>query len=245
MLRRKQKGSRQKVRTAHRSRMIVAAFATTAGLAATAAMGCNGILGIDDRTLVEDTTGLSCQNYCDAIQAACTDAFKEYETPEACLATCAKLELGTADDTSGNTVGCRMRNVQLAKDTGELGDYCPISGPVGGGTCGTRCDNFCALYVPSCTGFAESADAATCPAFCQNSPDNPDWDPGIAEQKDHDASIQCRIWHLANAFLDPTLHCNHAAGVTKCEGQAGGTTSSSATGAGGQGGGEAGGEGGG
>ncbi len=231
------------VRTARRRRLLVAAVASAVAVVATLATGCNGILGIDDRTLAEDTTGLSCQNYCNGIQAACTASFKEYETPEACLATCEELQLGTAEDTTGNTVGCRMRSVQLAKDTGELGDYCPIAGPVGGGSCGTRCDNFCALFVPTCGAFSDYKDTASCLAFCQASPDNADWDPQIPEQKDHDASIQCRIWHLSNAFLDPTLHCGHAAGTTKCEGLDGGTTSSTSTGAGGQGGGEAGGEG--
>lgn len=229
---------------ARRRRIFAGALATGLVALTIAAMGCNGILGIDERTLAADEGALSCQAYCDTIQATCTAEFQEYQTPEACLSTCGQLPLGTESDTSGNTVGCRLHNVQLAKDTGELVDYCPISGPVGGGSCGDRCENFCALFVPTCAAYTTYADQASCLAFCQQSPDNPVWDPRDPNQKDHDASIQCRIWHLANAVLDPTLHCTHADGTAKCEGLDGGTASSS-TGAGGAGGGDGGGEGGG
>ncbi len=220
-------------------RSILAGGFVVAGLAYAfaGAIGCNSILGIDERTLAEEAGGLSCQGYCDAIQASCTEEFQEYQTPEACLSTCEQLALGAAEDTTGNTVGCRMHNVQLAKDTGELVDYCPIAGPVGGGSCGDRCDNFCALFVPNCAAFSAATDTASCLTLCQSSPDNPVWDPRIPEEKDFDASIQCRIWHLANAVLDPTLHCGHADGTTKCDGSLGaGTSSSASTGAGGAGG---------
>ena len=55
------------IRAAHRRRLLVAAVASTLAAVATGATGCNGILGIDDRTLAEDTTGLSCQNYCNCL----------------------------------------------------------------------------------------------------------------------------------------------------------------------------------
>jgi hypothetical protein len=231
------KPPRHPERAAAHRRLLAATLATGLVAISIAAVGCNGILGIDERTLAKEEGGLSCQAYCDTIQATCTAEFQEYQTPEACLSTCGQIPLGAESDTSGDTVGCRMHNVQLAKDTGELGDYCPISGPVGGGSCGDRCENFCTLFVPTCAAYTAITDQASCLTFCQTSPDNAVWDPQDPNQKDHDASIQCRIWHLANAVLDPTLHCGHAAGTTKCEGSGGGTTSSSvATGAGGAGG---------
>jgi hypothetical protein len=231
--------------TSRARRLATIALALGAGWALSSSIGCNGILGIDERTLAEDTSGLSCQNYCDAIQTACTAEFQEYQTPEACIATCEAMTLGTLGDT-GNTIGCRMKNVQLAGDTGELGDYCPISGPLGGGNCGDRCENFCALFVPHCASFSAVTDQAGCIDLCQTSPDNAVWDPRDPEQKDYDASLQCRAWHLSNALLDPTLHCNHADGTTKCDGSiSGATSSSSSSSTGGTGGGGEGGSGGG
>jgi len=230
-----------------RRRTLAVATIAAAGLAyvATASIGCNGILGIDERTLAPADDPLSCESYCVAVQAGCTGEFAQYQTREVCLSTCALLPLGTAADTSGNTVGCRLHNVQLATDTGERGDHCPIAGPAGGASCGDRCQNFCSVFVPSCIGLSAVADTESCLAFCASSIDHPEWNPLVPEELDHDDSIQCRIWHLANAAQSPDIHCGHADGTTKCE-LAGATSSSSSSssGQGGAGGAETDGEGG-
>ena len=176
---------------------------------------CNGVLGIEERELVEAEAELSCELYCDTTAANCTGDFQQYESREACIAMCGELELGAEGDTSGNTVGCRLRNAELAQETGELGDHCPLAGPAG---CGDRCTNFCAVFVPACGSLSPGVeDEAKCLAFCQASADNPDWTPLADDLRDHDASIQCRLWHLANATLAPDVHCGHANGTTKCE----------------------------
>lgn len=180
-----------------------------------ALVACNGVLGIEERELVDAEAELSCELYCDTTAANCTGDFQQYESREACIAMCDELDLGAEGDTSGNTVGCRLRNAELAKETGELGDHCPLAGPAG---CGDRCANFCAVFVPACGALSPGVeDEAKCLAFCQGSTDNQDWTPLDDDLRDHDASIQCRLWHLANATLAPDVHCGHANGTTKCE----------------------------
>lgn len=190
-------------------------------LVVSALAACNGVLGIEERELVEAEAELSCELYCDTAAANCTADLQQYESREACLAMCQQLPTGTAGDTSTDSVACRLRNAELAAETGEVGDHCPLAGPRG---CGDRCANFCAVFVASCGGgrSPSAADVDTCLAFCAGSPSNPEWTPQDDDLRDHDASIECRLWHLANAALAPDVHCGHADGTTKCEVPSGG-----------------------
>ncbi len=200
--------------------------------------GCNAVLGIEEREPAAAEEELSCDSYCSAVMANCTGAFAQYQSLEVCLATCDLLPLGTEEDTSGNTIGCRAKNAELAASTGELADHCPLAGPGSGGSCGDRCQNFCGVFTSVCTASAISQVDA-CLTFCNGSRDNPAWSPLDPALLDHDDSIQCRLWHLGNAAQAPDVHCGHADGTTKCEVPQGGEggSGSTATGAGGAGGG--------
>jgi hypothetical protein len=201
----------------HRLRMASAAVLALAAVGALPS--CNAVLGIEERELVVDETQeLSCELYCETTAANCAGDFQQYESPATCMAMCEQLELGTLEDKSGDTVGCRLHNAELAASTGELADHCPLAGPASGGACGDRCESFCAVFTASCAGLsAVATDLETCRAFCSSSRDNPSWTPLDDQLRDHDDSIQCRLWHLANATLAPDVHCAHADGTVKCE----------------------------
>lgn len=207
-------------------RALAALVVVTGGAWVALGAGCNAVLGIEGRELQpEDTTEeLTCQSYCDTVMTNCTGQFQQFQSAETCMALCGFLALGTAEDTSGNTAGCRLRNAELAESTGELGDHCPLGGPGSGGACGDRCQNYCALMTAACGSFsAVGADMTTCLDFCTQSRDNPAWTPTDPQLLDHDDSIQCRLWHLGNAAQSPDVHCGHADGTTKCELPSGGT----------------------
>jgi uncharacterized membrane protein YgcG len=223
-------------RRASRRLALASAIAAQCFVGLGSLVGCNAVLGIEERELVEEAAaGLSCESYCQAVMANCTDAFAQYQSLDVCVATCALLPLGTEEDTTGNTIGCRARNAELAATTGELADHCPLAGPGGGGSCGERCENFCGMFTSVCTASAISEPSA-CLTFCDESRDNPAWTPLDPALLDHDDSIQCRLWHLGNAAQAPDVHCGHADGTTKCEVPNGG-----GTGGGGAGGGDTGG----
>src|SRR5262245_22716517 len=51
---------------------------------------------------------LDCQSYCGAIQSACTGVRAQYDSVADCLGTCEHLPVGQIEDTTGNTLGCRV-----------------------------------------------------------------------------------------------------------------------------------------
>ena len=157
----------------------------------------------------------TCADYCAVVTTACTGEYAQYEDEAACLTYCetsAALPLGTSDDTSGNTVGCRMYHAGVAAtDTGDgsaAGLHCPHAGPTGANVCGTWCDNYCHLAMGNCTDgdvLFESADA--CETVCAGY---------AADGEAGDAggdSVQCRIYHLGVAGTPDgaSVHCPHGA----------------------------------
>ena len=194
-----------------RSPLRLAAAAGLFGLCLVAA--CSGVLGIEERTFDADAAagGLSCASYCDTAMAACTGAHQLYASNEVCLAVCAKLPLGTVDDATGNTVGCRLTHAKKAADLGPDGvdDNCPGAGPGGGGVCGSDCEGYCALMPSICPDVFE--DQPSCLTACEGVP-SVGFYSILAPNED---SIQCRLYHLTSASLDNT-HCAHADGTVKC-----------------------------
>ncbi|MCB9506628.1 MAG: hypothetical protein H6697_03045 [Myxococcales bacterium] len=78
----------------------------------------------------------SCEEYCTTVMAACTGDNAQYESPEACAATCADMTLGTVDDRANNTVGCRTYHAGVAGESAENATtHCPHAGSDGGGVC--------------------------------------------------------------------------------------------------------------
>lgn len=150
----------------------------------------------------------TCENYCAEIQASCTDV-PQYANESACVAYCkdfGKIPIGTAEDMSGNTVGCRTYHATVAVLQNDQPLHCPHAGPSGGDVCGTWCENYCHLAMQNCTGSVAlySSDQECFTACNQIAKD------GKANDTSGD-TIQCRIHHLGLAATEPptsqTMFC--------------------------------------
>lgn len=164
---------------------------------------------------VEPPAGTLCDRYCQAIAANCVETDQQYVSPEACLAVCERLDPGEPGDLSGNTVECRLARADLAASTGEPWDYCPAAGPGGAGICGADCEGFCAVMTATCEQFG-SLEA--CMGDCGMVPDlsRPPTNATYNTKQQSGDSLQCRLFHVTAASLDPVGHCVHAAGIAVC-----------------------------
>jgi len=154
----------------------------------------------------------SCQLYCDRVMANCADDNAQYASAQQCLDHCntfAAWELGTSiDETSGNTVSCRIYHATVA--AGDPATHCSHAGPSGGDVCGSWCTNYCDLATKNCTGGDELyANSDACATACANFAET-----GSANDVDGD-SVQCRVYHLGvagdAASGGPGTHCPHGA----------------------------------
>lgn len=73
----------------------------------------------------------TCESYCTAVVANCVDADAQYNPNDqaTCVAACeaAAWDPGTADDTTGNTIGCHEYHGNAAAD--DPTTHCPHAGP--------------------------------------------------------------------------------------------------------------------
>jgi hypothetical protein len=178
---------------------------------------CQQVLDIKDAELdpLSAAGPTLCETYCDTVASNCTGAVAVYTTNDTCLGFCGHLPVGTAGDEQGDSAECRLTQADNAASTGEPDVHCPIAGPAGGGTCGTNCDAFCTVFQQVCGDSFDQAypDLAACRTDCQaNIPDVGSYDATMSSGD----SVQCRLWHLAAASVDPGVHCPHAAGEPPC-----------------------------
>jgi hypothetical protein len=187
------------------------AAAGSGGAAGSATMGgaagSGGAPPTDGRSL--------CDRYCETIATACTGQNEQYASPAACQAVCSRLEPGAPGNFAGNTIECRLARAELASATGEPQNYCFSAGPGGAGVCGDDCEGFCAVMAETCSqmGSFEQClpDCLDVPNLA-GPPDNLTYD---TSQQAGD-SVQCRLFHVSAATLDPITHCVHAAGIVVC-----------------------------
>ena len=132
-----------------------------------------------------------------------------------CLAVCAVLEPGRRGDMRGNTVQCRLGRAELAATTGEPGDYCSSAGPGGAGICGADCEGFCSVMSAKCN---QMGSFEQCLGACDEVPDLSGPPPNSTYDTSQQSgdSLQCRLFHVSAASLDPVGHCVHAAGFAVC-----------------------------
>ena len=146
-----------------------------------------------------------CASYCTAIMANCTAANAQYTNQADCEATCAALDLGTAADMSGNTVGCRAYHAGAA--SADPATHCPHAGPLGAGVCGDPCKSFCQIAVDICP--AAYTSAMDCETAC-----------GLMTAGDYSTAatsgdtLACRMYHLQVASTDQATHCGHVGAVS-------------------------------
>ena len=150
----------------------------------------------------------TCEDYCAVVAKNCTGANAQYADAAACVVYCkqlGKLPLGKADDKAGNTVGCRTYHAGAAG--ADPATHCAHAGKSGGNVCGTWCDNYCQLSEANCTaGNVLYSKVGDCASTCATASST-----GKSGDTSGD-SIQCRIYHLGVAGIDPgsaTTHCPH------------------------------------
>ncbi|APR81751.1 Hypothetical protein A7982_07100 [Minicystis rosea] len=177
---------------------------TTLALAVVLAvpLGCRNIIGVEERKLIEGNA--DCNAYCETIQAQCTGDSQQYASLEACQKMCATFEPGTSDDGNTDSLACRKRVLDNGVSTGEVN--CPGAGPSGHLSCGSKCDVYCRSLEALCLEeFAtyQGNCLTDCAAFN-------DCGGYTADALRSDDSIQCRLFHLNSAAIDPDTHCRHA-----------------------------------
>jgi hypothetical protein len=162
-----------------------------------------------------------CQQYCRVITESCVGEEAQYTDLDACLAACPLFPEGTAGDTVGNSLGCRL--TQALRASSEPVTYCTWAGPGGDGQCGSNCEGFCTLMAKSCTPTTTSAPSdyfpspEECVSTCAGLPTA---GPYCATSKSVTSgnSLQCRLYHVAAGIYadDSYVHCPHAMGLSLC-----------------------------
>ena len=148
---------------------------------------------------------LDCPTYCTAIMANCTTTNSQYGSMQNCLDSCSHFAMGTLNQTSGNTLGCRLYHAGAAQAAPTT--HCVHAGPGGGGMCGaTLCEGFCAIGVAVCP--TQAGNANQCPTRCAGytalgTPYNSSIQSGDTQE--------CRLYHVTAAATDPGTHCPHVA----------------------------------
>jgi hypothetical protein len=72
----------------------------------------------------EETCDLSCADYCTSFLGACSaDASNTYADQADCEAKCESFTCGTAEDTTGDTLGCRTYHAGAA--AADPATHCP------------------------------------------------------------------------------------------------------------------------
>ena len=173
--------------------------------------------------------GQTCTAYCTAVMAACTGADQQYATTAECMNACSFFPAGTAADTSGFTLGCKIYHAGVAATTPS--PHCWHAGPYGFGGCGTQAESFCALATGWCSaadGFDAGADGgpyaslADCTSAFANFASADAGTAFAAYSANGPAAgntADCREYHLGAALNDTkggakqALHCTHV-GVT-------------------------------
>jgi hypothetical protein len=146
----------------------------------------------------------------------------DFPSLNSCMNACAKYPVGMTSDTSGDTLGCRLYHANLAAGSeANAMTHCPHASMSGGGMCGDRCANFCALATSICT----TKDGVTAPVFssvgdcmtrCGTAPFA--FNSSYPEMVVDSPTLNCAFYHLSEAFADPydadagTAATNSAAG---------------------------------
>ncbi len=154
-----------------------------------------------------------CDAYCALVTTACQGEHQVYESLAQCKAVCPAFALGSAADTTPNTVGCRTYHSNASLNSPEI--HCAHASAGGDGHCGaTHCDGYCSMMTAFCAGtFAsEAACLAECGTLVGSARDS-----GFAlPQVTTGNTLQCRLLAAQRAAEDPS-RCGAAAGIDGCK----------------------------
>jgi len=163
-----------------------------------------------------------CAQYCEDIMSFCTGNVKQYVDSAQCLKVCGLFPQGTVGGADTNSAACRMKYAGKARyaNGSERDAYCRKSGPGSDGTCGSICEGFCTLMMPTCTPQRTSPyyyqSTEVCMSACLALRDDPPYTVADGTLPDTN-DAQCRLFHVNSAVMDPDEHCEHAMGVTMCD----------------------------
>ena len=163
----------------------------------------------------------TCRQYCSDVMDYCQGDLKQYVDMAQCLKVCAIYPEGLITDVDGNTASCRLKYAGKARYAlgTEKDAYCRKAGPGSEGTCGTICEGFCTLMMPTCTikfapyYFPSTNDCMTACRILKDAPPYTVSDGNLPDRND----AQCRLFHACSSVMDPDEHCEHAMGVTMCD----------------------------
>jgi hypothetical protein len=202
--------------------------------------GCNSVLGIGAASLDSDGgaggggdagRSLSCAYYCSTVIQNCTQNNAEFEGTEdptaICMSACPGYDVGhsgTIGPSDDDTLGCRIFYAELAAN--DPATNCRFAGVGGGEKCGTDpCSLFCALDLAYCTSLTPSPTSSYKPPYASTAECLTDCrgDAGyqylldVSDLQDNGDSLNCRIYHLQNAYgseASGEFHCPHTAKVS-------------------------------
>jgi hypothetical protein len=163
-----------------------------------------------------------CAQYCDQVTKYCKDNLAQYIDVPQCLKVCSLFPLGVVGGPDSNTATCRLKYAGKAwyANGSERDAYCRKAGPGSDGTCGSICDGYCTLMIPTCTQARTNpyffASMSDCMTVCDGLPDVPPFTVADGTLPDRN-DAQCRLFHACTAVMDPDEHCEHAMGVTMCD----------------------------
>jgi hypothetical protein len=167
----------------------------------------------------------TCKEYCQIELAACTGELTHYDTEKECLDACSAFELGTNDDDTGNTIGCRRYHSFSATLAADM--HCPHSGPTGDGHCGDHsklsdgasttgnCESYCLLVAKACPAEPLALDADACMAECITLDEAEPESRYTVAKAEKSSELQSRVLHAVKAFADDS-ECAAAVGAKPC-----------------------------
>ncbi len=161
----------------------------------------------------------TCEEYCQVVEASCANDSEEY-MESVCPVMCGYLSKGHVGDTSGDTVGCRMTQAELAQD--DPAAHCQAAGPLGAGPCADRCESFCQLVFATCGPHevVPYANLDDCKTKCASYPYLTIEEGGSDINNVSGDTLNCRLYHLqvaANPDIPNAFnHCGHVGAVGPC-----------------------------
>jgi hypothetical protein len=174
-----------------------------------------------------DKTDPSCDDYCKVVMYACA-SHPVYDNVEQCQAVCSKgfplsdSSMPVTSDATTNTLACRRWHAYYAL-TVDAQMHCPHAGPGGDGHCGPPvCSTYCSMLKVGCgkqykshfpTGDADCEKQ--CGVLTAMKDDTVGYD--LSDESIGTDTFQCRLHHLAQAFVDDT-QCDGAFPGGKCTG---------------------------
>jgi hypothetical protein len=146
--------------------------------------------------------GIDCPSYCAEVMTNCSGSNAQYTAMENCMGACSAFTVGTAADTSGNTLGCRIYHAGNAAT--DPVTHCIHAGPSGGAACGTVCEGFCSIVESVCpTQYPTGACETLCPGYAKTPP---------YSLNATGNTLACRTYHAQNAAanaMSAAVHCPH------------------------------------